>query len=132
MTRPNSPHAAKTILICEDDPNLRTLVRLALGNGYDFVEAADGDSAIEQLETAPPDLVILDLMLPGRTGIEILHELRRRERHEATPVVVISAWSHSDVAAVAAGADCFVPKPFDPEELHRVVGELLEREGAHD
>jgi CheY-like chemotaxis protein len=129
VTHPDSHTAAKTVLVCEDDSNLRTLVRLALGDGYRIIEAADGDEALEQLGAADPDLIVLDLMLPGRSGLDLLGAIRATSGHEHTPVVVISAWSHSDQAAVAAGADRFVAKPFDPDQLHRTVAQLLEEDG---
>jgi DNA-binding response OmpR family regulator len=119
--------AAKTVLICEDDANLRTLVRLALGeDGYRFFEAPDGPSGLELARRIQPDLIVLDLMLPGRSGIDVLRELRSRDEFAGTPVLVISAWSHSDEAAVDAGADRFVAKPFDPDELRDAAVELLE------
>jgi DNA-binding response OmpR family regulator len=120
--------AAKTVLICEDDSNLRTLVRLALGEGYRFFEAHDGASALELTRKIRPDLIVLDLMLPGRSGFEILADLRKGENAE-TPVIVISAWSHSDEAAYEAGANRFVAKPFDPDELRNAAVELLEDDG---
>lgn len=120
--------AAKTVLICEDDSNLRTLVRLALGEGYRFFEAPDGASALELIRKVRPDLIVLDLMLPGRSGFEILADLREGDNAE-TPVIVISAWSHSDEAAYEAGADRFVAKPFDPDELRDAAVELLEDDG---
>ena len=119
--------AAKTVLICEDDANLRTLVRLALGeDGYRFFEAPDGPSGLELARRIQPDLIVLDLMRPGRSGIDVLRELRSRGEFAGTPVLVISAWSHSDEAAVDAGADRFVAKPFDPDELRDAAVELLE------
>jgi DNA-binding response OmpR family regulator len=120
--------AAKTVLICEDDSNLRTLVRLALGEGYRFFEAPDGASALELTRKIRPDLIVLDLMLPGRSGFEILADLREGENAE-TPVIVISAWAHSDEAAYEAGANRFVAKPFDPDELRNAAVELLEDDG---
>jgi two-component system, OmpR family, response regulator len=129
VNRPDAPTTAKTILICEDDSNLRTLVRLALGNSYRFLEAPDGYAAMELLRRTDPDLIVLDLMLPGRSGFELLADIRRVAGHERTPVIVISAWAHSNTAAVAAGADRFVAKPFDPAELHDAVIDLLERNG---
>jgi DNA-binding response OmpR family regulator len=116
--------AAKTVLICEDDSNLRTLVRLALGEGYRFFEAPDGASALELTRKVRPDLIVLDLMLPGRSGFEILSDLREGDNAE-TPVIVISAWSESDEAAYEAGANRFVAKPFDPDELRDAAVELL-------
>jgi DNA-binding response OmpR family regulator len=121
--------AAKTILICEDDSNLRTLVRLAIGDGYRFFEAPDGRSVLGLARQVRPDLIVLDLMLPGRSGLELLPEIREEQTVEKTPVVVVSAWSDSDDAALEAGADRFVAKPFDPDELRDVVIELLEDDG---
>lgn len=129
MTRSENAHDTKTVLICEDDPNLRTLVRLALGTGYRFVEAADVDEALERLDQTDPSVIVLDLMLPGRSGLALLREIRAAEGHQSTPIVVISAWSHSDFDAVEAGADRFVAKPFDPDELRATVDELLEDDG---
>lgn len=116
---------AKTILICEDEDALRELVRVSLGNGYRYAEAADGVESIDLIRELRPDLVILDLMLPRKSGVEVLAELRRDAAIGDTPVVVITAWTHAQQAAVAAGADRFVAKPFDPDELKSVVRELL-------
>jgi DNA-binding response OmpR family regulator len=121
--------AAKTVLICEDDTNLRTLVRLALGDGYRYFEAPDGPSGLQLARRIHPDLIVLDLMLPGRSGLDVLTELRADDELAKTPVIVMSAWSHSDEAAVEAGADRFVPKPFDPDELRDAVLALLENDG---
>lgn len=120
------PTGIKTVLICEDDPNLRTLVRLSLGDEYRFFEAPDGPSGLALAHRTHPDLIVLDLMLPGQSGFDVLAELRRADDIAETPVLVISAWSHSDEAALEAGADSFVPKPFDPDELRDVAVELLE------
>jgi DNA-binding response OmpR family regulator len=68
-------------------------------------------------------------MLPGRSGLDLLGEIRAADGHQQTPVVVISAWAHSDEAAVAAGADRFVAKPFDPDELQATIADLLENDG---
>lgn len=131
MTSQAETTAAKTVLICEDDSNLRTLVRLALGESYRFFEAPDGPSALALARSIRPDLIVLDLMLPGRSGFDVLSDLRRGEDAD-TPVIVISAWSHSDEAAVEAGADRFVAKPFDPDDLRDAAVELLEEDGRRD
>lgn len=123
----NSSTAPHTILICEDEDTLRELIRVSLGDGYRFAEAIDGIESVELARELRPDLVILDLMLPRKTGVEVLEDLRNDRSMRDTPVVVISAWTHAQQAAVAAGADRFVAKPFDPDELRKVVGELLRR-----
>ncbi len=114
----------KTILICEDDKNLRQLVRAVLGDGYRFLEANDGDEAIELALRTRPDLIILDLMMPGKSGIEVLTQLRQELPNGDTRVIVMSAWD-ADEAALDAGADRFVPKPFDADELTAAVEDVL-------
>jgi CheY-like chemotaxis protein len=117
--------AAKTILICEDDDNLRQLVRAVLGDRYEFLEADDGDEALELALRARPDLIILDLMMPGRSGLEVLNHLREKLPNGHIRVIVMSAWGHADTAALDAGADRFVPKPFEPQQLTAIVEEVL-------
>jgi two-component system phosphate regulon response regulator PhoB len=119
------PGRLKTILICEDDQNLRQLVRVILGEEYQFVEAHNGNEALELALEVRPDLVILDLMLPGASGLDVLRSLRKELAGGDTPVIVMSAWGHADQAALEAGADRFLPKPFEPEELTAMVNEVL-------
>ena len=122
---PAPDQAAATILVCDDDPSLRELVRAVLGSRYRFVEAEDGTEALALAAEDRPDLIVLDVMLPGLSGIEVLEELRTNEDLKDIPVVVITAWSHAEIDAQVAGADRFVSKPFDPDELSAAVEELL-------
>jgi two-component system phosphate regulon response regulator PhoB len=117
---------AQTILICEDDQDLRQLIRVVLGDGYQFVEAHDGPEALQLALRLRPDLIILDLMLPGTSGLEVLTQLREQLPVAETRVIVLSAWGHADQAALSAGADRFVPKPFEPDELKSIVSEVLD------
>jgi CheY-like chemotaxis protein len=119
------PQLGPLILVCDDEPTLRELVRAVLGPGYRFVEAADGNEALAVSHAVDPDLIVLDVMLPGLSGIDVLDELRRDARLAKTPVVVITAWSHTEAEVLTAGADAFVSKPFDPDDLSRAVEELL-------
>lgn len=123
--QPAPDRAAATILVCDDDPSLRELVRAVLGPAYRFAEAADGLEALALARELRPDLVVLDVMLPGLSGIEVLEALRLDEELRSIPVVVITAWSHAELDAQVAGADRFVSKPFDPDQLSRAVEELL-------
>jgi CheY-like chemotaxis protein len=123
--QPASDRAAATILVCDDDPSLRELVRAVLGPAYLFAEAADGIEALALARELRPDLIVLDVMLPGLSGIEVLEALRLDEELRSIPVVVITAWSHAELDAQVAGADRFVSKPFDPDQLSRAVEELL-------
>lgn len=125
---PGADPAGPTILVCDDEPSLRELVRAVLGPQYRFVEAADGKAALALAHEIPPDLVVLDLMLPVMSGIAVLEELRNDERLSVVPVIVMTAWSHAEASAWTAGADRFVSKPFHPDELTAVVEELLASE----
>jgi two-component system OmpR family response regulator/two-component system alkaline phosphatase synthesis response regulator PhoP len=122
---PASDDGAATILVCDDDPSLRELVRAVLGTRYRFLEAADGTEALMIAREERPDLIVLDVMLPGLSGIEVLEELRATESLKEIPVVVITAWSHAEIDVQVAGADRFVSKPFDPDDLSAAVEELL-------
>jgi DNA-binding response OmpR family regulator len=117
--------ADPTILICEDEASLRELVRVSLGENYGFLEATDGNEALDLARTERPDVVVLDLMLPGLSGLDVLAKLREDRNGKQVPVVVISAWGDARDDAFAAGADRFVLKPFDPDDLRAVVEELV-------
>ena len=126
MTQPQAdPAEPKTILVCDDEESLRELIRAVLGREYRYLECEDGDQALELIRAESPDLVVLDVMLPRRNGLEVLAELRRDPQHGKTPVIVITAWSYAVDAAAAAGADVFLPKPFEPEHLKSTVEELI-------
>jgi CheY-like chemotaxis protein len=121
-----------TVLVCDNEEVLRALVRGALAIGdYEIVEAADGDESVELARAHEPDLIVLDLMMPGRTGLEVLAELRTEERFAETPVVMLTARAQAaDRAAAAdAGASHFLAKPFSPLALASLVEELLN--GSH-
>jgi DNA-binding response OmpR family regulator len=129
---PRAPAAAQreslpTILICEDEASLRELVCAVLGPGYRYLEAVDGAEAIDLARAHAPDLVVLDLMLPEVSGFDVLESLRADAELHATPVVVLTAWSHAMAEAEEKGADRFIAKPFEPEELEAAVEELLGR-----
>ena len=116
----------KKILICEDEPTLRELVRASLDGEYEFVEASDGFVALQLAKELRPDALILDLMLPGLSGLEVLAGVREDDELREMRVLVITAWSETREDLVAAGADDFLPKPFDPNELKATVERLLE------
>lgn len=117
--------AQATILVCDDEPSLRELVRAVLGPGYRFAEAADGQQALSLVRELQPDLLVLDLMLPGLSGIDVLAAIRGDPELAGLRVVVVTAWSHAEAGALVAGADRFVRKPFEPDELSAIVEELV-------
>ncbi len=118
----------KTILICDDEPALRELVRASLDDGYRFAEASDGLVALELARELEPDAVILDLMLPRLGGLEVLAQLQADAQLSRVPVLVITAWNETREDVLAAGAAEFVTKPFDPDTLRAAVKELLNRD----
>jgi DNA-binding response OmpR family regulator len=117
----------KTILICDDEATLRELVRVSLDGEYDFAEASDGLVALELARELTPDAVVLDLMLPRLSGLEVLAEMRADDRLKSVPVLVMTAWNDTMESAIAAGADSFLTKPFDPDELKVLMEELLSK-----
>lgn len=122
-------HEQPKILVVDDEQPLRELVVVTLGDSYSCDEAADGDAALEQMRTRRYDMVVLDVMMPGRSGIDVLREMRADEAMKDVPVVVMSAWQASqDIdSALAAGANGFLPKPFRAEELDATVKALIGR-----
>ncbi|HSC91421.1 MAG TPA: response regulator [Gaiellaceae bacterium] len=114
------------VLVCEDDASLRELVRLSLQADYEILEATDGRESIALVDEHRPDAVVVDLMLPGLPGLDVIRALRADEANAGTRIVALSAWSHLDQESVEAGADRFLAKPFDPDELRGAVAELLE------
>jgi CheY-like chemotaxis protein len=120
-----------TILICDDEPHLRELMRISLDPAYVFAEAGDASEAVALAGTMHPDLVLLDVMMPGESGLSVIGRLRRMPTLAGVPVIVVSAFvSERDRrAAEEAGADGFVSKPFDPDELASLVEELLASRG---
>lgn len=118
----------KTVVICDDEPMLRELVRASLDTGYRFAEANDGMVALELIRELMPDAVTLDLMLPVRSGLDVLAAIRNDDQLRDIPVLIVSAWPEKREEALEAGAWGFVTKPFDPDELKRCMQELLDAE----
>jgi DNA-binding response OmpR family regulator len=115
------------ILICDDERPLRELIKAVLGDRYRYIEAEDARQAEAVLKHQSPEAIVLDIMLPGKSGIEFLAELRARGEPLTIPVIVVSAWQSADdeQAALGAGADAFIGKPFDPKDLATVVESLI-------
>lgn len=119
---------APTILVVEDDRSLREGLKMNLRlQGYEVVTAADGDEGMRLAFDARPDLVVLDIMMPGWSGLDILEELRKRG--EEVPVLILSARGRTPdkVAGLNLGADDYMGKPFDLPELIARIEVMLRR-----
>ena len=128
MTQPRpTPTVARTVLVVEDDPTInQALTDRLTAEGYAVARAVDGPSALTAFRESNPDLVLLDLMLPGLDGLEVC---RRIQAHRPVPVLMLTAKvDETDVlVGLAAGADDYVTKPFRMREVVARVQALLRR-----
>jgi len=123
----------RKILIVDDDPQIRKILeRMLKGPEYDIRMVADGDSALHQVQSDPPDLVILDIMMPGMSGIEVCREIRKAQPEAGIQVLMLSAKeSQADRRrALEYGADDYVTKPFHIASLARKIQYMFEKRGA--
>jgi DNA-binding response OmpR family regulator len=120
------------ILVVDDEPHIRRiLVTILEREGFHIIEATDGSEGLAALEEQSFDFAILDFMMPGATGIEILEHIRASERHADLPVIILTAKGQDTdrEAAMKAGADDFLTKPFSPMKLLARIHRILEARG---
>ena len=120
---------SNTVLIIEDDPHTTELVRLYLSHdGHRVLSAATGPEGLAQARESAPDLIVLDLMLPGLDGLEVCRELRAESD---VPIVMLTARVEEEdlLAGLGFGADDYLTKPFRPRELAARVKAVLRRTG---
>jgi two-component system phosphate regulon response regulator PhoB len=117
------------LLIVDDEAPLRELIVVTLGEAFRCEEAPDGETALAMLAREAPDLVFLDIMLPGLSGIDVLRRMRADPVLREVAVVVVSAWQGPEDVALAleSGADRFLEKPFRVDELASVARGLVGR-----
>ncbi|MBN8248891.1 MAG: hybrid sensor histidine kinase/response regulator, partial [Verrucomicrobia bacterium] len=135
-SQPNSPTAPPVrILIVDDQPaNLQVLGTLLDQRGYDVVPAPDGAAALRRLAIRPPDLVLLDVMMPGMNGFEVCRQIREQRALDDLPVIFLSAADDKEVIvrALESGGVDYVTKPFNPAELLGRVKTHLALKAARD
>jgi two-component system cell cycle response regulator len=119
---------AETILIVDDEPTNRALLEALLTKvGYEVQQAEGGEAALAQITRQAPDLILLDLMMPGMSGFEVCHRLKQNPATSAVPVIIVTALGQlkNKEAALTSGADDFVTKPVQPEDLRARVKAML-------
>jgi len=124
------PPVAELVMVIEDESEIRDLVRYNLERaGYRVTAVADGEAGLERIFESRPDVVVLDLMLPGRSGLEILREVREEPATRDLPMLVLTARSAEmdKLLGFEHGADDYLTKPFSPRELVARVQALLRR-----
>lgn len=121
------------ILVVDDEPDILELIRYNLTrNNYEMIGVASGEEAFTSVRRSPPDLVVLDLMLPGIDGLEVCRRLKNDARTLAIPVIILSAKGEEAdvVAGLELGADDYLSKPFSPRVLLARIKAVLRRQHA--
>jgi len=115
---------AKKILIIDDEPDMLEILRFRLEkNGYKIVTASSGEEGLVKAEKIKPDLILLDILLPGISGLEVVKKLKANKLTKKIPVIMVTALISQDAMAkgLEHGAQYFISKPFDPADL---LGEI--------
>jgi DNA-binding response OmpR family regulator len=116
------------VLVSEDNPDIRKILTMRLEiNGYDVVQAQDGEEALDKIKKDSPDLVILDLMMPKISGFEVCRMIKFDEKYKDMPIIVLSALDQQAdrEKAIENGADAYFIKPFDLELLLNKIKSLI-------
>ena len=124
----DSPQAR--VLVADDEPHLLRLVKFRLEReGYEVLTAVDGESALDMARSERPDLCVLDVMMPKRSGFDVLRELRSDDRCSGMKVIMLTARAQDrDVdVGFSLGADDYITKPFSPQELRVRIGAHLSK-----
>jgi DNA-binding response OmpR family regulator len=122
---------ASTILVIDDDDKLNRLLKRFLKDyGFEIFSALDADEGLKKVRTVLPDLIILDIMLPGLTGFEVCKRIRESS---AVPIIMLTARGDvmDKVVGLELGADDYLPKPFEPRELVARIQAVLRRAQAY-
>ena len=129
QTTQNSPtDSVRTILLVEDFDDTRLMMKLWLTkNGYRVVEAETGEEAINTAQRELPDLIIMDVMMPGMNGLDATQRIREYQALSRTPIVAVSAYGADEFRSLAIDAGCneYVSTPFDPNALAELIRKLI-------
>ena len=117
-----------TILLVEDFDDTRLMMKLwLLRNGYRVIEADSGETAIKLAGSEQPDLIIMDMMMPGMNGLDATQRIREYQALQRTPIVAVSAYGADEYRSLAleAGCDEYISTPFEPRELATLIETLI-------
>lgn len=123
----------RTILLVEDFDDTRLMMKLWLvKSGYRVLEAETGEEAVSLAQRELPDLIIMDVMMPGMNGLDATHRIREHQALRQTPIVAVSAYGADEYRAIALEAGCneYVSTPFEPSELQELIKSLLAPRGS--
>ncbi len=125
------PNVLRKVLIVEDDKNINKLMALSLGKGFEISQIYDGGEALQFIRENKPNLIILDLMLPNKNGLDICQTVKTDPDISDTKVILVSAMdpTSSRLKGIQNGADYYIKKPFDPAELRSLVTIFLKKKG---
>ncbi|EWH03167.1 response regulator transcription factor [Halomonas sp. BC04] len=116
------------VLVVDDEPNIVLSIEFLMQQaGFDVITAEDGESALESVAETPPDLILLDISLPGISGFDVLEQLRNDPQHARLPIIMLTAHGREveKEKGLALGADDYVTKPFSTQALVEKVKSLL-------
>ena len=135
MQHMSNTNAVKKILIADDEPDILEIIQYNLQNeGYEVVAVKNGNEAIDQAKKFQPDLIILDIMMPGKNGIEVCNLLRMQPAYNETLIIFLTALSDegTEVKGLETGADDYLTKPISPKILLSKVNALFRRVNKED
>lgn len=119
------------ILIADDEPSLRLLVRATLGvnKSYELIEASDGNESLSKAQSEMPDLLLLDVMMPGLSGFEVCERLKNDPKTKKIIIIMLTAKGQQSDRdwAISVGTDYFLTKPFSPMELFNLIEKILNK-----
>ena len=119
---------SKSILVVEDQEDNRRILRdLLTSAGYEVIEAVTGEEGVASAETHRPDLILMDIQLPGLDGYEATRQIRKNPKLSEVPIIVVASYALSgdDAKAFEAGCDAYIAKPFSPRQLLAKVREFV-------
>ena len=121
----------KTVLVADDEPDMLKFLKSQLSRHYQVLEAVDGQQAVEKAAQFLPDLLLVDMMMPEKDGLQVCRDLRARTSTQSIPIIMLTARADepTKLAALSSGANDFLPKPFSGTELHVRIRNLVQ---AHE